>query len=45
MDEEPKVDGPQIVPPAPEIDPPRKVPEIPPDKDTPEKKAPITGGR
>jgi hypothetical protein len=37
MDTEPKKQEPEIVPPAPVVEPPRNVPEIPPDKDTPGK--------
>ena len=39
MDTEPE--KPEIVPPAPVVEPARNVPEIPPDKDTPEKKSPV----
>ena len=41
MDTEPKKQEPDIVPPAPVVEPPRNVPEIPPDKDTPEKRNPV----
>jgi len=41
MDTEPKKQEPEIVPPAPVVEPPRNVPEIPPDKDTPEKRSPV----
>jgi hypothetical protein len=41
MDTEPKKQEPEIVPPAPVVEPARNVPEIPPDKDTPEKRSPV----
>jgi len=34
---------PEIKPPAPDIEPKRGVPEIPPDKDAPEKTGPVKG--
>ena len=37
---EPKKQEPEIVPPVPEVEAERNVPEIPPDKDAPERKAP-----
>ena len=37
----PKKQEPEIVPPAPVVEPARNVPEIPPDKDTPEKRSPV----
>jgi hypothetical protein len=40
MDDEPKRQEPEIKPPAPEVVPERKGPEIPPDKDAPQKEAP-----
>ena len=40
MDTEPKKQEPEIVQPAPVVEPARNVPEIPPDKDTPEKRSP-----
>ena len=43
MDTEPKKQEPEIVPPAPVVEPARNVPEIPPDKDTPEKRSPVQG--
>jgi hypothetical protein len=44
MDNEPKRQEPEITPSAPVEDPQRSVPEIPWDKDAPEKKSPIKGG-
>jgi hypothetical protein len=40
MNDEPKKQEPEIMPPVPEVEPERNVPEIPPDKDAPEKKGP-----
>jgi hypothetical protein len=40
MNDEPKKQEPEIMPPVPEVEPERNVPEIPPDKDVPEKKGP-----
>ena len=42
MDKEPKRQEPEIMPPVPQVEPGRSVPEIPPDN-MPEKKAPIRG--
>lgn len=44
MDGEPKRQEPEIMPPVPEVAPGRRAPEIPPNKDTPEKNVPIQGG-
>ena len=44
MDNEPKIKEPEIMLPAPKGEPERIVPEIPLDKDAPEKKTPIRGG-
>jgi hypothetical protein len=44
MDNEPKRQEPEIMPPAPIEEPQRGLPEIPSDKDAPEKKGPIRGG-
>ena len=41
MDTEPKKQEPEIVPPAPVVEPARNAPEIPPDKDIPEKRSPV----
>jgi hypothetical protein len=41
MDGEPKKQEPEIMPPVPEVEPGRNMPEIPPDKDAPDKKSPI----
>jgi len=41
MNEEPKKQEPEIMPPVPVVEPDRNTPEIPPDKDAPEKKGPI----
>jgi hypothetical protein len=41
MADEPKKQEPEIMPPVPQEEPQRNVPEIPPDKDAPEKEAPI----
>jgi hypothetical protein len=41
MNGEPKKQEPEIMPPAPEVEPERNLPEIPPDKDAPEKKGPV----
>jgi hypothetical protein len=41
MNDEPKKQEPEIMPPVPEVEPERNVPEIPPDKDAPEKKGPV----
>jgi hypothetical protein len=41
MADEPKRQEPEIMPPVPQEEPQRNVPEIPPDKDAPEKDAPI----
>jgi hypothetical protein len=45
MDDEPKQPKPEIMPPVPETGPQpgRAVPEIPPDKDAPERKTPVKG--
>jgi hypothetical protein len=43
MDDEPKRVEPEIIPPVPETEPGRSAPEIPPDKDAPEKNGPIRG--
>ncbi len=45
MDNEPKRPQPEIMPPVPNVQPEREVPEIPPDKDAPEKNSPERGGR
>jgi hypothetical protein len=45
MDTEPKRQEPEIMPPVPEVEPRRTVPDIPPDNDAPEKQAPTTGER
>jgi hypothetical protein len=44
MDNEPKRQEPDIMPPVPMVEPRPDLPEIPPDKDVPEKKAPTKGG-
>jgi hypothetical protein len=44
MDNEPKRQEPEIMPSAPVEDPHHNVPEIPSDKDAPEKKGPTRGG-
>jgi len=44
MDDEPKKQEPEIMPPVPKVAPGRNAPEIPPDKDAPEKNVPIQGG-
>jgi hypothetical protein len=44
MDNEPKRQEPEIMPPVPEVEPERSIPEIPPDKDAPEKQSPVKGG-
>jgi hypothetical protein len=44
MNGEPKKQEPEIMPPAPVVEPVRNVPEIPPDKDAPEKKGPVKSG-
>jgi hypothetical protein len=41
MNDEPKIQEPEIMPPVPEVEPERSVPEIPSDKDVPEKKGPV----
>ena len=41
MDEEPKRQEPEILPPVPQGEPGRSTPEIPPDKDVPAKSVPI----
>ena len=41
MDEEPKRQEPEILPPVPQVEPGRSTPEIPPDRDVPEKNVPI----
>jgi hypothetical protein len=40
MNGEPKKQEPEIMPPVPQVEPERNVPEIPLDKDVPEKKGP-----
>jgi hypothetical protein len=45
MDKEPKRQEPEIMPPRPQIEPARSVPEIPPDNDVPEKTTPVQGER
>jgi hypothetical protein len=44
MDDEPKRPEPEIMPSGPNVAPERSVPEIPPDKDAPEKKGPTRDG-
>jgi hypothetical protein len=44
MDEEPKRQEPDILPPVPQVEPGRSMPEIPPDKGVPEKSVPTQGG-
>jgi hypothetical protein len=44
MDNEPKRQEPEILPPVPVDEPERVMPEIPSNKDVPEKKSPTTGG-
>jgi len=41
---EPNRQEPEIMPPVPEVEPERNIPEIPYDKDAPEKQSPIKGG-
>jgi hypothetical protein len=41
MNDEPKKQEPEIMPSLPEVEPERNLPEIPLDKDVPEKKGPI----
>jgi hypothetical protein len=43
MHNEPKIKAPEIMPPAPQKEPECIVPEIPPDKDAPEKNTPTRG--
>jgi hypothetical protein len=43
MDNEPKRQEPEIMPPVPKTEPQRIQPEIPPDKDAPEKNSPTKG--
>jgi hypothetical protein len=43
MDNEPKRQQPEIMPPVPQEAPTRAVPEIPADKDAPEKISPVRG--
>jgi hypothetical protein len=45
MDNEPIRPQPEIMPPVPSTEPQRQTPEIPPDKDAPEKNSPIRGGK
>jgi hypothetical protein len=40
MDSKPKKQEPEITPPLPVVEPEKNVPEIPPDKDAPEKRGP-----
>jgi hypothetical protein len=40
MNDEPKKQEPEIMPPVPVVEPERNIPEVPPDKDAPEKKGP-----
>jgi hypothetical protein len=40
MDKEPKRQEPEIMPPRPQVEPGRSVPEIPPDNDVPQKTTP-----
>ena len=44
MGNESKRQEPEIMPPVPEVEPKRSIPEIPPDKDAPEKQSPVKGG-
>jgi len=44
MGNEPKRQEPEIMPPVTEVEPERRIPEIPPDKDAPEKQSPVKGG-
>jgi hypothetical protein len=41
MNGKPKKQEPEIMPPVPDVEPEQNIPEIPPDKDAPEKKGPI----
>jgi hypothetical protein len=41
MNDEPKKQEPEIMPPVPKVEPERPGPEIPPDKDAPERESPI----
>jgi hypothetical protein len=41
MDNEPRRQDPEIMPPVPNVVPERSTPEIPADKDAPEKKGPV----
>jgi hypothetical protein len=43
MNNEPKRQEPEFMPPVPKGEPERLVPEIPPDKDAPERKLPYAG--
>jgi hypothetical protein len=43
MDNKQQREMPEIMPPRPEIEPQRDTPEIPADKDAPEKKTPVQG--
>ena len=43
MDEAPKRQEPEILPPVPRVEPGRSMPEIPPDKGVPEKSVPTQG--
>ena len=43
MENEPNIKEPEIMPPVPKGEPERIVPEIPPDKNAPEKKTPTRG--
>jgi hypothetical protein len=43
MDDQPKRQEPEIMPPAPQVEPQRDRPEIPADKDAPEKESPTRG--
>jgi hypothetical protein len=43
MDDKPRRQEPEIMPLRPDVEPQRGVPEIPPDKDVPEKQSPTQG--
>jgi hypothetical protein len=45
MDNQPKPSQPEIMPPVPKVESGRGLPEIPPDKDAPEKTGPTRGGK
>jgi hypothetical protein len=45
MNNEPKRQEPEIMPPVPKVEPERQIPEIPPEREVPERRTPVRGER